>query len=396
MLAYLCVIYNPRDDVRLLRIINNPPRGLGGTTVGRLADIAAETNRPVYDVIADSHKYEELKSSAGRLHLFADMIDEIRECSATVPLDELYEILISRSGYIRMLEEKGSDENLARIENVRELKTNIIRFMNESGGSLFEFLSETALFTDLDRDDNNADRVHMMTMHSAKGLEFDSVFIVGAEEGIFPGIRSIGEPDEIEEERRLCYVAMTRAMRRLYFTSAQNRMLFGKTASAQPSRFLNEIHYNNIEIFKPRHRYQNFDFGGSGSDPFEKEDDWAYCSTPSPSPPSRSTASSGPSTPSASHSSFTSSAPSGQPSPSASSVKLKSQVRPSGSNSTPELKINLRKGDSIEHRVFGRGVVTDVSPVGGDSLLEIAFDEEGTKRMLLNSVSRYIKKVETV
>jgi len=354
MLAYLCVIHNPNDDVRLLRIINNPPRGIGNTTVGRIAAIAAEAGRSIYEIINKSQEYDELQASAGRLHLFADMIDELRALSTTAPLNELYDALISRTGYIRMLEEKSTDENIARVENVRELKTNIISFINENGGSLFDFLSETALFTDLDRDSQGLDRVLMMTMHSAKGLEFDTVFIVGAEEGIFPGIRAIGVPDEIEEERRLCYVAMTRAMRKLYFISAQYRMLFGKTASAQPSRFISEINSDNINIEKPQYKYQDFDFNTSKiSNPPQSQN--------SKFPPSKN-----------------------------------SEFRIPNSESPPPQIPNSKfsKGDTIEHKAFGRGVITGITSAGGDSLLEIAFQSKGTKRMLLNSALRYMKKVE--
>ncbi|MDR2568720.1 MAG: UvrD-helicase domain-containing protein, partial [Oscillospiraceae bacterium] len=257
MLAYLCVLHNPNDDTRLLRIINNPVRGLGDTTIGRLIYIADELGISVFEAIGECHKYENMKSSAAKLHKFADMINELREFAIKAPLSILYDELIRRTGYIRMLQDKKAEENLSRIENVRELKTNIISFENENGGSLFDFLSETALYTDLDRDDQSSDRVLIMTMHSAKGLEFDTVFIVGAEEGIFPGARAIGEPDEMEEERRLCYVAMTRAMRKLYFTSARRRMLFGRTSSSEPSRFVREINNENIDISRNSYTFSN-------------------------------------------------------------------------------------------------------------------------------------------
>jgi len=370
MLAYLCVIHNPNDDVRLLRIINNPPRGIGNTTIGRIVAIAAGAGMSIYEIINKSQDYNELQASAGRLHLFADMIDELRALSTTVPLNELYDALISRTGYIRMLEEKGTDENIARVENVRELKTNIISFINENGGSLFDFLSETALFTDLDRDSQGFDRVLMMTMHSAKGLEFDTVFIVGAEEGIFPGIRAIGAPEEIEEERRLCYVAMTRAMRKLYFISVQYRMLFGKTASAQPSRFINEINSENINIKKPQYKYQDFDFN----------------TTAKPQPLPKLNNSEPPSSPNSEFRIPNSEFP---PSPNSEFRIPNSEFPPS---QIPNSEFN--KGDTVEHKAFGRGVITGISSAGGDSLLEIAFDSKGTKRMLLNSALRYMKKAE--
>ena len=351
MLAYLCVIQNPSDDVRLLRIINTPPRGIGNTTLGRLTEIAAEQGLSVYETLRESHNHEALKGSSGRLHQFADMIDDLRELAATVRLDDLYDALLSQTGYIRMLEEKRSDEELTRIENVRELKTNIISFMNERDGSLFDFLSETALYTDLDRDDQSYDRVLMMTMHSAKGLEFDTVFIAGAEEGVFPGIRAIGELAELEEERRLCYVAMTRAKRRLYFISARQRMLFGRTAAASPSRFVREIDNGNIEKHESPDRSGNYSFDFSNR-PLSERDSQRPVRT------------------------------------------QRETFRYSPHNS--EFRIpnsEFKKGAAVEHKAFGRGTITDVSPAGSDALIEIMFEREGVRRMLLNSAARYLKSL---
>ena len=381
MLAYLCIIHNPQDDVRLLRIINNPPRGIGDTTIGRLAELAAELGIPVFDAIRISQNYAVLKSAAARLHLFADMVDDMREAAKTVRLDELYDMLIRRTGYIRMLEERDTIENISRIENVRELKSNIISFLkeNENGGTLFDFLSETALYTDLDRDNSSTDRVNMMTMHSAKGLEFDTVFIVGAEEGVFPGSRVIGNSAEIEEERRLCYVAMTRAMRKLYFISARQRMLFGKTSSAQTSRFVREIDRENIEIHDTDNRYNYEDSSYSHSEfRFQNselnsalpphfvpnsESRIPHTSSPSYRPDLRITNSSPPSSP--------------------------YSLRITNSGSSAALP-DYRKGDVIRHSVFGRGVIASTSPAGGDALLEIVFDDVGTKRMMLKTAARYL------
>jgi DNA helicase-2/ATP-dependent DNA helicase PcrA len=343
MLAYLCVIHNPYDDVRLLRVINNPPRGLGNTTISRLLAVAGELGLSAYEAIRESQKYEELKSSARKLHMFADMIDQLRELEKTVPLDVLYDELITRTGYIRMLEQKSPDENLSRIENVRELKTNIIAFINENGGSLFDFLSETALYTDLDRDNQSSDCVLMMTMHSAKGLEFDTVFVVGAEEGLFPGVRAIGEPGEMEEERRLCYVAMTRAKRRLYFTCARRRMIFGKTTSSKPSRFVREIKQDNIDKHEPFSYYDDDRFepysGYNNVKPTPRPFTQAFSQTPE--------------------------APSHQ----------------------------YNTGDSVEHSTFGRGIIKSKAAAGGDALLEIEFDTHGLRRFMLKSVSRYLTPV---
>ncbi|MCL2391413.1 MAG: UvrD-helicase domain-containing protein [Oscillospiraceae bacterium] len=373
MLAYLCVLHNPMDDVRLLRIINNPPRGIGNTTIVRLTELAAEQEKSIYEVLRESQNHDNLSASAGKLHLFADMIDELREINETAPLDELYETLLDKSGYIRMLEQKKADENISRIENVLELKTNIISFMNENGGNLFDFLSETALFSDLDRDDSDGDRVMMMTMHSAKGLEFDTVFLVGTEEGVFPGIRAIGEPGEMEEERRLCYVAMTRAKRKLYFTAAKRRMLFGKTSSAMPSRFVREIKSDNLEVIEPPIGFGGFDFE-FGQQKFGAT--------------KQSFPLSGRSYPLDQSTSFSQSHTLSDGYKSASVQKSVSSVA-SGASQT---KADFKKGDTVEHKAFGRGVITGSKPAGGDALLEIDFDGVGIKRMLLNSAARYMTK----
>jgi len=326
-----------------------------------------------------------MKSSAGKLHKFADMIDDLRLLAKDVPLDVLYDELIDRTGYIRMLQEKKEDENISRIENVRELKTNIIGFINDNGGSLFDFLSETALYTDLDRDDQSSDRVFMMTMHSAKGLEFDTVFVVGAEEGIFPGARAIGEPNEMEEERRLCYVAMTRAKRRLYFMSARRRMLFGRTTASEPSRFVYEISSDNIEINEQADSFNAWSWtdgesSGENVSPFERAQRRSF-STENTQVRTYERA--------RGHSAK----PIQQPS------IAYSQISQALNNRPQDLSIRgdaaFTKGDVVEHKAFGRGIITSVDAAGGDALLEIKFDKFGDKRLMLNSALRYMSKLQT-
>ena len=365
MLAYLCVVHNPHDDVRLLRIINNPARGIGDTSVARLVAVAAELGISVFSAIRESQNYENLRGASGKLHSFANLIDGLRELSLSVPLDVLYDELVFKTGYLKMLSEKNLEENISRIENVKELKTNIIAFVNEVGGSLFDFLSETALYTDLDRDDSNADRVLLMTMHSAKGLEFDTVFIVGAEEGIFPGSRSLGDPDEMEEERRLCYVAMTRAERLLYFTSAQRRMIFGKTVTAEPSRFVREGDSENIITHEPVMSGSDFDygFGDSYGGDFDFYDGYS--------------------------SRKTTGVKQGK------NYSLKDAVSSRSSFAPPSKPQNLpefKSGDNVKHSAFGFGVIKSVTPAGGDALLEIDFAEGVTKRLMLKSAARYLEK----
>ena len=349
MLSYLCLLHNPNDDLRLIRVINNPPRGIGQTTIGKVMDIAAETGRPAFEIVRDAVEFDGLLKAAGKLRQFANMIDDLRKLAETAPLDELYDVLVEKSGYIRMLEEKATDENRTRIENVKELKTNIIGFINENGGSLFDFLSETALYTDLDSDDGGDDKVLMMTMHSAKGLEFDAVFIVGMEEGIFPGVRAIGDQDEMEEERRLCYVAMTRARKRLIFTSAKRRMIFGKTTAGLPSRFIREISTDNIEVHEEYSVAFDFDVGfSSGGSSYTR------------------------------------------------SEREISEKRYQATTAAPpvseEVLADYKKGDAVSHKAFGNGVIIGLSPAGGDALVEIAFDDAGTKRLMLKSAAKYMTK----
>ena len=248
MLAYLCVLLSPSDDLRLSRIINTPARGIGARTIEQAQELAAREGRSLYEVIKHANEYEELKRAAAKLIQFTDMLSYLRELAETRPVDELYDAVLEQTGYIRALQEKGGDESLARIENVNELKTNILGYIKETGdASLAGFLDEVALYTDLDSYDAETDCATMMTMHSAKGLEFPEVFIVGMEEGLFPGARCIGEPEEMEEERRLCYVALTRAKERLCLTCARQRMIFGHTSMNLPSRFTEEIPEEDIE-----------------------------------------------------------------------------------------------------------------------------------------------------
>ena len=344
MLSYLCAVNNPDDDLRLLRIINNPPRGIGQKTIETVLEIAGREFQPVYETLKRSDAYDALKKAAPRLQRFVETIEGLRNMAQTMPLDEFYDHLLEHTGYIRALEEKAADENITRIENVRELKTNIIAFVKETeGGTLADFLDEIALYTDLEQYSREDDCVVLMTMHSAKGLEFPTVFVVGAEEGIFPSIRAIGELPEMEEERRLCYVAMTRAKCRLIFTSARQRMLFGRTTAGKVSRFVEEI--PEEYIMKPAVR-QRHDFIGG--------------------PETRS-----------------------------SERKPKGRTLYYFDDTAPEnpVKQTFQKGDTVSHRAFGRGLITSVQPVGGDALIEIAFDGAGTKRLMMNAAAKHMTKI---
>lgn len=248
MLAYLCVIASPDDDLRLGRIINNPPRGIGAKSIETAAAIAHENNCSLFSVISKADLYPDLSRAAPRMLLFAGMINELIAQKDELAPDLLYDQLVERTGYLRMLEEKHTVEDDARAQNIKELKSSIINYKGETDTPTLEgYLADVALYTDMDNYDDSADCVVMMTMHSAKGLEFSNVFVVGCEEGIFPGIKAIGEADEMEEERRLCYVAITRAKKRLFLSCARQRMLFGRTTANRVSRFIDEIPEEHLE-----------------------------------------------------------------------------------------------------------------------------------------------------
>ncbi|MCD8017080.1 MAG: UvrD-helicase domain-containing protein [Oscillospiraceae bacterium] len=358
ILAYMWVAVNPADDLRLIRIINTPARGIGDLTVERAATIAQEQGTSIFDVISGSELWPELERTAAKLKLFSQMIDALRESAETLSADKFFDELIEKTGYIRALEAKATQENQTRIENVRELKSNIITFMNETGDdSIHAFLDEVALYTDLDTLDPDADCVAMMTIHSAKGLEFPNVFIAGAEENIFPSMRVLGDNEELEEERRLCYVAITRAQRRLFITAAKQRMLFGHTSYNRTSRFLGEIPDEHIER------------------PVETRE-WSYGSSvfaPAPAAPA-----------------FT--APPRTPVKKPAADK-KAAIRAIITAETKKTPPSFKVGDMVEHRSFGNGMIVSMTPMGGDFLVEVAFDGVGTKRLMLRAASMLMKKL---
>ena len=262
MLAYLCVLNNPLDDLRLRRIINNPPRGIGATTVDKVAALAESQGASLYEIIRNADLFPELKSAASKLLKFADLIDGLRRQGAELALPEFYDAVCDQTGYVKALEEKNDMESRGRIENVQELKSNILGFLEQDpeDATLSGFLNEIALYTDLDSVEASDDTVTLMTIHAAKGLEFPAVYVVGMEEGIFPGASAQYDQEELEEERRLCYVAMTRAKEKLTLTNARQRMLYGRTSTNRPSRFLDEIPEENMRWeSKPEPR-----FGGMG------------------------------------------------------------------------------------------------------------------------------------
>ena len=240
--SYLALIANPRDDVRLRRIINEPARKIGGTTLDKLAELAAAEGVPILKIIADSRNYPALQRASAALERFYEMYRELCDLSVTLPLDEFAGEVIRRTGYEAMLKAQN-EEGQTRLENLGQLVSSIKTYVDQNGedATLSGFLEEVALISDLDSYDTDADSVTMMTIHSAKGLEFPYVFVVGMEDGVFPGDLARYNEADMEEERRLCYVAITRAKKELYLSSSRSRMIFGQTKRNPPSCFLSEI-----------------------------------------------------------------------------------------------------------------------------------------------------------
>ncbi len=346
MLSYLCIINNRSDDLRLKRIINNPPRGLGTKTIEVVERLAAVEKKSIYHVVSDPYAYAPLEKPAAKLMQFTVMIEELAQLLEDgISLPDFYDSLLEKTGYAAMLEMKPTEENKTRLENVKELKSSIQAYVqNAELPTLAGFLEEIALYTDLEEYHEGDDAVVMMTMHSAKGLEFPHVFLVGLEDGLFPGMRAIGDQEEMEEERRLCYVAITRAKENLTISYARQRMLYGRTNSALPSRFLREIPEDIVERRGSYLKREQPAFG------YGRQDTPMY-----PLPAKR---------------------------------ELPTYSAPAKAS-----YLDLKKGDMVQHTAFGKGLVLSVMKMGGDALLEIAFDEIGTKKLMAKTASAHMKRL---
>ncbi len=335
MTAYLQVINNPHDDVRLRRIINKPKRSIGETTVSYAADIAAGLGESIYTVIKNASDYPTLSRASKKLEAFVALIDGLIEAynSDDYSLAEIYNLVLEHTDYENYLRAEKENADV-RIENIEELRSNIIKFEEdyEEEASLSAFLEEISLLSDIDNYDTDSDSTVMMTLHSAKGLEFPVVFIAGMEEGIFPSMATIMNPDELNEERRLAYVGITRAKEKLFLTKAQDRMLFGSTTHNKGSRFVEEIPDKLVELTGNERKF-----------------------TASPS--------------------FGVGAQSSKP-----SYGINSFNKPKTSTNASKYAV----GDTVLHKVFGKGMVTKAEKMGNDTMLEIAFDKAGTKTLMAN------------
>lgn len=332
-IAYLSVINNPSDDLRLKRIINEPKRGIGDTTVNKASEIAASLNISIYEVFKNVEDYPLLSRASVKIREFINTMEDIILKKESFPLNELLETTLRNTGYIESLM-LDKDSYMDRVENLNELSNNLVKYQEENeDATLNGFLEEVSLMTDIDNYNAENDTVTLMTLHSAKGLEFPNVFIPGMEEGIFPGMQSIYTPSEIEEERRLAYVGITRAKEKLYLTNANSRMIFGSTNHNKPSRFIEEIPHDLIENISKQsiistQKIRQSEYKASSEKSFDVSKSFG-------------------------------------------TGKKEEQI-----------DISFNVGDTVKHKTFGKGVILSAKKVGNDCLLEIAFEQSSTKKLM--------------
>lgn len=339
IIAYLRVVYNPNDDVSLARIINEPKRKIGNATLEKARNIAREKETSLYDVISHADDYPEFKTAIKKLLSFSEIIQSLIKLKDTVTIEDLTGRILNDTGYMPALVMEDTTESKTRIENLGEFISVITEFEKneETGNTLGEFLENISLVSDIDGYDENEDSAVLMTIHSAKGLEFPIVFLSGLEEGLFPEMRSMESDDDIEEERRLCYVAITRAKEQLYITKTISRTIHGKTMPTTASRFFREIPVEYLEdktTLQPKVAKVMQDLGVRNASAPKKE---VYMTK-----------------------------------------GFGSSVKSSGSTDYSKFKA----GDAVEHRTFGRGEILKATPCGNDCILEIQFESIGFKRLM--------------
>ncbi len=361
-MAYLRVINNPEDEVSLRRIINQPKRGIGDTTVEVAAAIAAGLGEPLYAVLSRAGEFPALSRAAAKIAPFVETMESLRRMAEDPEnsLHWLYTTMLEITGYLAMWKAAG-DAEAGRVENLEELSSTIRRYERDCGDDLPElsgFLEEQALMTDIDNFDADADAAVLMTMHAAKGLEFPVVFLPGFEDGIFPGYQTMFDPVELEEDRRLCYVAITRAREELYITRARERMLYGQTNRNQPSRFLQEI---PPEVTEEENRCRCVaEFGGFGGGRFSGGERREGGRGAAHSDPAFRTA-----------------------------VKPQektggTRITVAGGQPAASAAIDWQVGDLVRHASFGDGTILQITPMAGDRLLMIEFDRAGQKKLMAN------------
>ena len=365
IISYFAVINNPADNVRLQRIINTPRRGIGDTMFGYITEIAAINNMSAFEVCEHADEFAKTQRAVGKLQPFCRMMNRFRQCvEEGMPMSDLLQEILTETKYFEYLEEDDPQKAEDRENNVQELSSMLVKYQEEDEAfSLSEFLEDVALVSDIDSYNENDDCVVLMTLHSAKGLEFPVVFIPGMEEGIFPGNQSMYSDEDLEEERRLAYVGITRARERLYLINARQRMLYGTTNRNMLSRFVKEI---PADVTEDRSVRASSGFGGyrsfgtSGS--FGSDDYGNHFGTPKkPQKYSKAT-------------------PIGAAKQSSSAAHRFGQA----GGGAPKATVQYNVGDTVKHKSFGTGVILSCQPMGNDVLMEVAFDKAGTKKMMAN------------
>lgn len=343
ILAYMSIVENPNDRVRFERIVNEPKRGIGNATLALLLQISQDLHLSPLEVLQNVEQYPALSKKKTALKKFAELWEALITAEREQPLEQFLDTILEKTGYHGMLESMG-EEGTFRLENIEELKTSILTYQNEAEeASLGGFLEEISLYTDVDKYEPDQDTVMLMTVHSSKGLEFRNVFLVGMEQGVFPGNRSLSTPQDLEEERRLAYVALTRAKEKLTLTTAASRMLFGMTMRNPPSQFLEEIDKSLLEEKTSRRQSKR-----------------------------------------------------GIPAGNAESVQsislLQQQMAASKKRVYQAQPKEFHVGERVRHVVFGDGTVLSITKMANDAMLEVGFDQVGTKRLMASHPK--IKKLE--
>ena len=372
IISYLRLIQNPSDNLSLKRIINEPKRGIGKTSLDKIEELSINSGVPMYEIIKNAEQY-----GLNRVFLnsreFVNAIEELRAKKDDIKISDLIKETLKKSGYTQALENENTIEAENRIENLDEFLTVAIEFEDESADNkLSDFLEGITLSSDIDNMEETEETVTLMTLHSAKGLEFPVVFLVGMEEGIFPGYKSIGEPKELEEERRLCYVGITRAKEHLFLTCSKQRTIFGSTSCNQVSRFLREIPSDLLDGYDDalgeRQESNSNIFGDS-------KYSWTYGSKDNGNIKTYKIDKNEPKVAAASSSTSNN----GFMFRTAESFLNNLTKKSSGAN------VDLSKykeGVRIYHKKFGEGVISNVEPEGDDLKVDIQFDKVGHKRLM--------------
>lgn len=372
IIAYLAVINNPNDSVRLQRIINVPKRGIGDAMVNHILEIAQANSMSALEVCEHSDEFAKTSRSAKKLKEFAQLITDFQnDYENGMTVNDLLQSILEKTHYFAYLEEEDSAKAEDRKNNVSELSTMIVKYQDENEDfDLSDFLEDVALVSDIDSYNEDDDKVVLMTLHSAKGLEFSVVFIPGMEEGIFPGAQSMYSEEDLEEERRLAYVGITRAREKLYLVNARQRMLYGTTNRNMASRFLGEIPVSiTDEIIKNSFESKSSMRFSSSSSGYSQSGSRGYSQGYSQ----------GFGTPKKEHK-YSRSVKIGDSVKSSSSAHQFGQTAPKSVSKGAAYNV----GDTVRHKTFGTGVVLSVKPMGNDMLLEIAFDKASTKKLMAN------------